>query len=321
MSILGVARRTAIRVAYVKRIGLRWARALADAGVWPPAGVALDSGGGLKIPGLRLTIPQPDRIGLEVYRSLQQIGDLEQRANATVDVQHDSVRIAVGGIVAAAYNSADIGVFHEVFVERLYAFEEPGPLLILDIGMNIGLATLFFLRNYNAEVRAFELVPSTAKIGLDNLALNPDLQARATVREYGLSDRDTELDLSVDPAERPENSLLKPAAHPGPATERVQVRDAAKELRSAVESLGARRLVVKLDAEGAEYEIMRRLADTDLLARIDLLMIEWHRRPDADPEELRKLLRAAGFNWSEREHYCSPVGFIYAYRLANPGAS
>jgi hypothetical protein len=94
------------------------------------------------------------------------------------------------------------------------------------------------------------------------------------------------------------------------------VKDVATVLRPIFEESGTRKRVVKLDAEGAEFEIVNRLYEAGLLAKIDLLLMEWHTRPDKTLEDLRRPLRQAGFAWTERDNQSSPIGLFAAFQTA-----
>jgi hypothetical protein len=96
--------------------------------------------------------------------------------------------------------------------------------------------------------------------------------------------------------------------------QKVRARDAGQTLTEAFANRGGRNIVVKIDAEGAEYEILHSIARSGVLGQIDLLFLEWHARPGFDPEEIRQVLRKAGFQWFERGHPEAPVGMFTAYR-------
>ena len=53
-------------------------------------------------------------------------------------------------------------------------------------------------------------------------------------------------------------------------------------------------VIVKMDVEGAEHDIMRRLADESLLERIDVLGFECHDRPGHRCDRLNANIRAHG---------------------------
>jgi len=247
-----------------------------------------------------------------VLKRLCQARQLSRRG-AEVEVKGDEIFIRIDGIEAVALNEADLGIFYEIFVERTYEFDIPGPFLVLDVGANIGISALFFTRYYEAEVRAFELVPSTAQMAERNIGLNPELASRIALEPYGICKADAEFELAVEPTMRSSNSMYGLVSKCS-QKESVRVRDAAAVLQESLDRLGGRKLVLKLDAEGAEYEIVARLAEAALLDKIDVLFLEWHEREGKNPEELRQLLRQAGFRWFEREHGEAPVGYISAFR-------
>lgn len=307
-------RRTLTWAVYARRVGRRWAGPLADNAIWPLDGATVDGQGALHVLGLGVALAKPDALTLMLLRARRFAIGLHQRAAASFEIREGEIVLTLGSVRLAASCESDFSVIHEVFVERLYSFESAGPFLVIDVGANIGASSLFFADTYDAKVVAFELVPSTAEIAERNIARNPDLARKITLNRYGLTDRgfDTEIPASV--AYRPSNSLYLALPKPGSATERVEARDIGAVLPELLKTLGSRKLVVKIDAEGAEYEILHRLAEAKLLDRIDMLFLEWHRREGHDPEELRRTLREAGFRWFEQGHMEEPVGMIEAYR-------
>ena len=311
----------AIRYVFLRRLGRRWAKPLSERGLRRLPSAQVDPQGSLVLEGLGTPIPEPNEIGMAVVANIRFAIDLRRRAGAVWTFEPKAALVEVDGIQLRILNSSDINVVHEVFVERLYSFGMPGRFLVLDVGANIGASMLYFAKHYDAEVTGYELVPSTAAIAQANLDLNPELAARTRLYAFGLGDSDKHLDLTCDPAFRPSNSLFPqpegtdaPWASGGTSIESVTVRDVVPIVTEAINSLGGRKLIMKLDAEGAEFGLLRRLAAADLLGRIDLLLLEWHRVPGERGEEIEILLSGAGFTWFGREHGEAPVGFIIAAR-------
>lgn len=313
MRLVTPLRRTVMRTIYTKRLNAKWGRVLASLDVWPLNTAGVDHNGNLSLPG-GITILEPSTAGLDMITAHRCASDLAIRAKAKFDVRHERIAIQVGGLKGLARNVADIQVFHEIFVERFYTFEYPGPFFVMDIGANLGLASLFFAKEYDAEVMAYELVGSTAKLAQANLDLNPDLASKIKLEAVGLSDRDDELEIEVDAAIRSSNSLFETNLTSSKTTEKVQVRDAGPAVQAALEASNGRTFVLKVDAEGAEYEIFERLRDLDLLKRVDVLFLEWHQRKGKDPQFFRDLLKESGFISTERMHPESPVGLINGFR-------
>jgi FkbM family methyltransferase len=316
MWLMGMARRVKRKarwLLYLKRFGGHWAKPLAENDVVLPPGSRVE-GNRLMIPDLGIPIETPSPMTMELLKTVRHAVDLHKRAGAKLSIQSDHIEIEVDGVKGVALGTVDVNVFHEVFVEKLYLFEIPGSFVFVDIGMNIGSASLFFAKRYGAEVHSFELVPSTIELAKRNLQLNPELAERITIYPFGLADKDQEIELLVSPLQRAGNSLYGEMKAEQGRKETVSVRDIAPIMSKIESEANGRRIVLKVDAEGAEYEILTRLVSQNLLGLVDVILLEWHEREDKDPEELRQLLRDQGFRWFEREHEEAPVGLINAFR-------
>ncbi len=321
MGLLSRLRKVAARAVYARRLNRRWANVLAELPVWPLPDASLDENGALRLPRIPLPIAEPTPIAKVLIVEHRLAGDLCARAGAQIRFVGPELEIEVGGIRAAARNRADLLVFHEIFVERLYAFEAPGPFFVLDFGANLGLASLFFAQRYDAEVWAYELVPETAERAQANLSRNPDLAARIRLHAHGVAEGDGAFEIDVDEATHSMNSLVPDPARPAQGRAEVRVRDVGAVAEEALAELKGRRLVVKMDIEGAEYEAVRRLEATGHLGQIDVLFLEWHARAEQDREAIYGSLRRAGFRWFEREHPEAEVGLITALREKADGST
>jgi hypothetical protein len=92
------------------------------------------------------------------------------------------------------------------------------------------------------------------------------------------------------------------------------VEAAVDVVRSILEKHSEELLVVKCDAEGAEWKIIPALAGSGLLEKIHILMLEYHYR---SPVEMLKMLTNAGFVCFLRDHQPqkkAEIGNIYAVR-------
>lgn len=54
------------------------------------------------------------------------------------------------------------------------------------------------------------------------------------------------------------------------------------DLASFVEGLPPGEIILKLDAEGSEYELLPHLIERDVDERLALVLVEWHPRPEYD---------------------------------------
>jgi FkbM family methyltransferase len=146
--------------------------------------------------------------------------------------------------------------------------------VVLDIGANIGIAALYFASTFpDATVHAFEPEPGNCEVLKENARSLPRIQ----VHEYALGAEDGELTLfdSDDDANRGGFSGHALGVNPG-RSQKVSLRHAGR----ALGELGIERAdVIKIDTEGAEWEILTAI-DRALLGSARLIMGELHGRRD-----------------------------------------
>jgi FkbM family methyltransferase len=202
-----------------------------------------------------------------------------------------------------------------MFAVQLYRFHLPGDLIFVDVGMNIGLASLYFHSTHQGHSYGFELVPDTFRAAKLNFELNLKASTKHTAYPYGLLDRDAEFTVTVDTQNSAGNSIFKESKG-SPAQVSVEVKDAAVAIGKIFDAHPDSTFILKLDAEGAEFEILDRLSEQGLLGRFSLLLLELHQRDDRNSDEIRSLLRDSHFSWNESNvplHNCS---LMYAYPRA-----
>ncbi len=152
----------------------------------------------------------------------------------------------------------------EIFVSDIYniQFDKPNPYII-DCGANIGLATIYLKKRYpDAKIIAFE--PDINNFDLLKKNTSQQNWKDIELRMEAIWKEDTTLNFIV------EGTMgSKIASNPNSDVEYVQVK--ACRLRNF---LNRNVDFVKLDIEGAEYEVLKDCAD--LLNQVDYLFIEFH---------------------------------------------
>ena len=157
-------------------------------------------------------------------------------------------------------------MFDEIFERESYRFSMPGPGgRILDIGANIGLATIYFKR----------LHPRASVVAVE---ANPDIGAllKRNVASHGLSDVTV-----LTKAVASEAGKVRFHCEPGLGS---RLADGAGDATIEVEAVTLASLVtddvqlVKLDVEGAESPLLQ--ANNDWLNQVPRLFFEHHLRED-----------------------------------------
>ncbi len=205
----------------------------------------------------------------------------------------------------------------EVLVDEVYNFACPGRTVLVDIGMNRGLASLYFANKETVQrVYAFEPFAPTLALARKNLALNPGLAEKIEAFEFGLGNEDKEL--SIPYAENVSDLMSTTHAPPDKHNLRevtVQVRDAATILGPIFQRHREERIIVKCDCEGAEFDIMERLHEHQLVEHIDGLLMEYHFE---EPHRLVEILTGASFavHYKADKSKKTIVGLLYAIKTA-----
>jgi len=149
--------------------------------------------------------------------------------------------------------SGDASIINDVLLRtrgEYWVPQEVNPEVILDIGANIGTATLYFAHRFpDAKIYAFEPVP-------DNFALlerNVKGLANVTALPIALGSQDGELEISL--AYDQNFGSFSFFSAPSLATQKIPV-----QIRAVVPyfaELGIDRAdLIKIDTEGAEYDIL-----------------------------------------------------------------
>jgi len=180
--------------------------------------------------------------------------------------------------------------WEDIFVAESLAFHSPTPApRILDCGANIGLASLFYKRQYpEASITAFEADPVIAAQLARNLRSNGAADVEVVAAAVWTCDGEVEF-----VAEGADSGTLAGLGHrPGGAMVRVPARRLADLLaREAI-------TLLKLDIEGGESDVLHDVAP--YLGNVQAMLLEVHEfalRRRRLPE-LLALLEAAGFRYS-----------------------
>ncbi len=234
-----------------------------------------------------------------------------------VSVADGEAVLRVQGVSFHARCVDDLNFINEIFFESAYNFVCPRDCCVIDIGMNIALASLLFAtRDGVQEIHAFEPFPETFGRALANIALNPALAAKITPYNHGISDRDEDSIFTV--FDRGDSGEMATRSVEGGRPVRLITRDAATALRPIIAAARAkgRDVVMKVDCEGAEFAIFKSLDEAGLLGEVTAFMVEWHRVFEGRTQaELIGPLKRAGFVAFDLTRETGN-GFFYAARTA-----
>ena len=173
---------------------------------------------------------------------------------------------------------------HEIFVNGAYQFDSSNPRpRIVDCGANVGAALLFFKAfRSDAEVLAFEPDPTTFARLKQTIASNHLQGVIAENAAVGEKEGTVAFYSSrADPGSL--TASVKPSWG-GDASQQVRVVRLSDWIREPVDFL-------KLDVEGAEYEVIRDLIATDAIRWVREAVIEYHEL-DSEPDGVPRMIEA-----------------------------
>ncbi|MEH3034319.1 MAG: FkbM family methyltransferase [Aeromicrobium erythreum] len=228
----------------------------------------------------------------------------------------DELTFEVDGLTVHCPNQPGARVpVYEVFAEDEYALAwfsqglRPD-FVVVDIGAHIGCFSMDLARRFpQATVHSYEPTPSTNAFTVRNIEAN-GLADRVTVHRAAVGAEAGTLVMADNGAGSGHNGVLHLGA-PG-ATE---IEVPCQSLAGAFEAAGGRVDLVKLDAEGAEYDIVLH-SDPALWTSVQRLVMEYHAIPGHDLAELETFLGGVGL--LRVRHATSDDGFGLAWFSREP---
>jgi FkbM family methyltransferase len=177
----------------------------------------------------------------------------------------------------------DAFILKEIFNDLCYGLSMPasGNYILMDIGMNIGLAAAYFSTLPQVEkIYGFEPFEPTFKQLMNNLERNSLLE-KCVPRNMALGEKADHASWSYSPTFKGSSGIVALSGFKkdhSPETELlpVEIADVSKELEAIMNMHPDRKMIIKMDCEGGEYKIIERLSETGHLDKVNIFIIEWH---------------------------------------------
>ncbi len=205
------------------------------------------------------------------------------------------LEIELGEYVLHGNNWEELSfLFDEVFVgnEYLSHLTRDDPYIV-DCGANIGLASIYFKLHYpGARILAFEPNPYCCEVFKQNMQENEFEDV--TLVQAGCSDQAGKTNFHIVPGFSPMSSLQQSRSKEDSETCEVELVRLSEHIDRPVDLL-------KMDVEGAEWEILDDLIESGRIDLVDRMFIEYHHRAGgAKPMfgDFLNKLEKAGFTYS-----------------------
>ena len=215
-------------------------------------------------------------------------------------------------------NHDNINAAREIFVEQSYNFILNDDYIVVDIGANVGVSALFFAENPRVKkIVCYEPFPETAEIFKDNIMSNPRYSHKIVLNVSGLSNIENRETVPKPPKGfmgattssdiisrfyKGENELIE-----------IDVKKASTEISSQINHYPNLKVLLKIDCEGAEYDIFEDLDIHNVLDRVDIVVAEWHFKGS---QPIVNILSKNNFRCIliDKNIVDFPMGMIYAFK-------
>jgi FkbM family methyltransferase len=253
-----------------------------------------------------------------IFQGLRLLNSLAVNAGATFQILPDGrLEVQIGAAAFVPETTQEIGILKEIFEDEVYFVDTREPMFVWDIGANVAAASLYFASVHGWDVAAYELFPKTAAAAEDNIRRS-GLGDKIELNVVGLGAKTEKLTVTYNEASRGSNGLFGNTGKDKSGEEQsveVRVVDVAEEIEKVVRRAGNRPILAKIDCEGAEYEILPRLAQTGKLRLLTAIILEEHSLTGRNRSEILTPLRDAGFIVRRDRRMEKEVSMMFAVRI------
>lgn len=234
------------------------------------------------------------------------------------DYPTKGIILKINDISILLLSEHNIFIAYEIYLQQLYNLSTPhNNNVVLDIGMNVGYATLFFASLENvSHVYSYEPFEETFKEASDNIDLNPHLKHKIKIFNYGISNISRSIEVpqfeSGSPvASTSEFFLDSRKKAVSSRNVKVEVKNIAEVLNTVVSNHPQQTIFLKVDCEGEEYNIMEKLSSDGGIKNIAGFFIEWHIK---GPNVIIDILKDNNFTSFHLPNVGHRSGIIYAFK-------
>jgi len=198
----------------------------------------------------------------------------------------------INGVKIKEEHLTDFDIVHEIFVERVYNLSNlKKHTVVVDMGMNIGAASLYFAKNDNVDaIYGFEPFKDTYEQAICNFEMNSSyIKNKIHPFNYGLLDCTDILSVDITAEETGWRNIL--STNDNTPKTKIISKDVGEVLRKIVDENKNAPILIKMDVEASEYRIFPRLIEENIFEHVYALLMEYH----GDSDILESMLIEQGF--------------------------
>ena len=222
-----------------------------------------------------------------------------------------TIESRIGDVLAVERGGTDFMTLSEIYYQNCYHISLKSNTVVVDMGMNVGFAALFFASHDEVEnVYGFEPFPDTYKRACDNIGMNPDsICKKIHTSNIALADIDMTKKVSVITNHMGWRGINDKRI--GAPEVEINCRRADKVLHEIIQKHEGKHFVLKIDTEGSEFPIFDVMDESCIFKYIDTIVMEYH----DNPQPLIKRLNENGFVYYMNGTVLG--GMLYAFNCNN----
>lgn len=264
-----------------------------------------------------ISVEPPDAVAETLLGQYGKVNMLAKCCGVTFCWSEETLKAQYKEAVFPISTQEELYILHELIAESIYTYKVSEPCVVMDIGMNVGFASILFAQQPDTQVVAFEPFRPTYLIAQENLRENPHVAGRVKAFNYGLSDSDAETTWEYVESKRGMCGCFARSEGKKTTRETVRLRRASEVVDEVSQAYPHRALIMKVDCEGSEHLIIPELITSGKIKKVNLLMMEWHRMGDLQPASLVTQLIGANFMVTCRGSMACESGMIYAFNTCS----
>ena len=228
----------------------------------------------------------------------------------------NSFCIDIDGLSFNVSSLSNMAVLYEIYIQKIYNVNfNYDNLVVVDIGMNVGVASLYFANNNKVKViYGYEPFPDTYNEALMNAAINRKLTDKLIFINKGVSDKTEQKNIDLYDSGLLSASTVISDNNFGKMLGKkitVDIISATDLMNDISIKHPLNKIILKVDCEGEEYSIFESLNNTNYFENIVCIIVEWH---DKGPDIIAKILIDKGFQFFQVDDANFNAGLIYAFK-------
>ena len=228
----------------------------------------------------------------------------------------DSFCVEINGLSFNVSSLSNMAVLYEIYIQKIYNVNfNYDDVVLVDIGMNVGVASLYFANQKNVKViYGFEPFPDTYNEALMNASLNSKLKDKLNFINKGVSDKTEIKTIDLYDSGLLSASTLNSENNFGKKIGKkitVEIVSAIDLMNDIFNQYPSNKIILKVDCEGEEYAFFESLNTTNYFDNIVCIIVEWQEK---GPERITKILIDKGFQFFQVDDANFNAGLIYAFK-------